>query len=142
MFDNDAPLQRGNLIEALRATGLEAGEWDSGGGIMHVIVPLLNLYTDPPTICAQDPGLRSKLEVGLQAWLHSASLYIATNSLRTACEIGLVGDDGQTGAQVTTADWEHVDSLEEAVSLFQGYWDERDKWLEAFLRGDINTPRV
>ncbi len=139
MFDNDDPEQREELIQALQAAGLEAGEWDSGGGITHVIVPLLDPYSDPPTINAQDPSLRPGLEGGLRAWPHEASLYIATNSLQTTCDIGLMGSDGRTGDQVATANWEHVNSLEEAVSLFQQLWDERDRWLGAFLAGEINA---
>ena len=138
MFDNDDPDQREELIQALQAVGLEAGEWDSGGGITHVITPLLDPYSDPPTINAQDPALRSEFEGGLQVWPHEASLYIATNSLQTTCDIGLMGSDGRTGDQVATANWEHVDSLEEAVSLFQQLWDERDRWLRAFLVGELD----
>ena len=140
MFDNDDPEQREELIQALQAAGLPAGEWDSGGDITHVIVPLLDPYTDPPTINAQDPELRSEFDAGLESWEYEASLYIATNSLQTACEIGLMGSDGRTGAQVATADWKPVNSIEEAVSLFRRYWDERDRWLGAFLAGEIDTP--
>jgi len=41
MFENDNPNDREQLIEKLRAKGLPALEFDSGGGILHVIVPLL-----------------------------------------------------------------------------------------------------
>lgn len=137
MFDNDDPEQREELIQALQAAGLAAGEWDSGGDITHVIVPLLDPYTDPPTINAQDPDLRSEFADCLRGWSYEASLYVATNSLQTACEIGLMGGDGRTDAQVATADWEPVNSLEEAVSLFQRYWNERDRWLRAYLAGKL-----
>ena len=141
MFDNDDPEQREELIQALQAAGLEAGEWDSGGGITHVIVPLLDPYTVPPTINAQDPGLRSEFEDGLRIWPYEASLYIATNSLQTPCEIGLMGNDGQTGRQAATAEWKPVGSIEEAVSLFQRFWSERDKWLMALLAGDLDASK-
>ena len=139
MFDNDDPDKREELIQALQAAGLEAGEWDSGGGITHVIVPLLDPYADPPRIYTRDPAVFSELWAGLQAWPHEASLYIATNSLQTTCDIGLMGSDGQTGRQAATPSWQPVRSLEEAVSLFQRFWNERDKWLRALLAGELNA---
>ncbi len=41
MFENDNPNDREQLIEKLQAKGLAAFEFDSGSGILHVIVPLL-----------------------------------------------------------------------------------------------------
>jgi hypothetical protein len=41
MFDNDNPNDREQLVEKLQAKGLPAFEFDSGGSILHVIVPLL-----------------------------------------------------------------------------------------------------
>jgi len=78
-------------------------------------------------VSAGDPGLRAEIEAGVRLWPQLTSLYIATNSLRTACEIGLIGDDGRTGAQVSSPEWPRAGSLEEAVALFRAFWDERDR---------------
>ena len=45
------------------------------------------------------------------AWLFAASLYIATNSFQTDCEIGLMGSDGRTDAKVSTEKWRPVGLL-------------------------------
>ena len=137
MFDNDDPNQRQDLIRALKSIGLNAWEFNSGGGIMHVVVPLLDRICDPPVVQAQDPEIRSYLENGIKVWPHETCLYIATNSLRTTCEVGLMGNDGRTGNQVTSAEWEHVDSLGEVVSVFQRYWRERDTWLRKLISGEL-----
>ena len=138
MFDNDDPAQRKALIQALQACGLGATEYSSGGGIMHVIVPLLDGYGDPP-ITASDPDLRKELEAGLQAWKHEALLCIATGSAYKPCEVGLFGYNGQTGRQVDLQEWKEARSLEEAKALFQRFWDMRDKWLKAFLAGELDV---
>lgn len=138
MFDNDEPEDRERLIAALQAVGLDASEFESGGGITHVIVPLIDPFSSPPQVSARDLELRTKIEAGLGVWPKMTSLYIASNSLRTACEVGLFGDDGRTGAQVSSPEWPHADSLEEAVALFREFWDERDRWLRIFLAGDLS----
>jgi hypothetical protein len=68
-----------------------------------------------------------------------AYLYIATKSLLTGCEIGLMGADGATGAQLITGDAMPVDSLQAAVAKFQQYWNERDTWLQRMLMGELAT---
>lgn len=137
MFDNDDPEQRTSLIQALQAVGLDAWELNSGGGVMHVIVTLLDGTVYPPVISAQDPGLRASLEDVVKTWPHDSTLYIATNSLQSECDIGLMGNDGRTDAQVAMSEWKHADSLEEAVSVFQQIWYERDQWLEALIAGQL-----
>jgi hypothetical protein len=132
MFENDDPRQRGDLIAALTEKGMNAWELNSGGGTMHVIVTLLDYTVDPPINTAQDQALRSELQVAVEAWPFAASLYIATNSLQTECEIGLMGVDGRTDAQVATEDWNPISSLEEAVNAFQRYWYSRDDWLRTY----------
>jgi hypothetical protein len=137
MFDNDDPIQRGHLIRALAAASLGAREFNSGGGIMHVAIAVLNTSVEPPIISAQDPNLRTRLQRTIKTWPHESTLYIATNSLRINCEIGLVGNDGRTGNQVASTEWKYVDSIEEAVSIFQQLWSERDKWLGDFIEGKL-----
>ena len=138
MFDNDDPDQRNALIAELQSAGLQAGEWDSGGGITHVVVPLLDPYTDPPAVEAEDVTLKTELSLAVKTWPYEASLYVATNSLQTACEIGLLGSDGRTGRQAGTVKWQPVESIDEAASVFQQFWKDRDQWLRAYLVGEIS----
>ena len=135
MLNNDDPIHRANLIASLSASGLHAWSLNSGGGVMHVVVTLLNMSVKPPVISAQDPTLQARFEQNVNVWLHETMFYIATNSLRTTCEIGLMGQDGRTGSQVASAEWHHVNSLEEALSVFWRLWNERDKWLYDFIEG-------
>ena len=139
MFDNDDPRQRESLVQALHSAGLDAWEFNSGGGIMHVIVTLLDGTVNPPVISAQSSKLRAALENALKTWPHDSTLYIATNSLQSECDIGLMGNDGRTDAQVTAPDWKHVDSLEEAIPVFQEFWSKRDNWLTAFIAGQLTA---
>ena len=139
MFDNDDSVQRASLIQALQSVGLEAWELNSGGGIMHVIVTLLDGAVDPPVISAQDPKLRADLVDALKAWPYDSTLYIATNSLQSECDIGTMGNDGRTDAQVATSEWKHADSLEEAVLAFRQLWAERDSWLNKFVEGKLEA---
>src|SRR6266511_4895498 len=62
MFENDKPRDRAQLIEKLQAKGLPAFEFDSGGGIFHVIVPLLQSSERGLEIHAQYSELRIELE--------------------------------------------------------------------------------
>ncbi len=137
MFENDDPLQRESLINALTEKGLDAWELNSGGGTMHVIVTLLDYSVDPPVIKAQDLALQSEIESSVKDWPYAGYLYIATNSLQTDCEIGLMGVDGKTDAQVSLEKWKPVDSLEEAVETIHRYWNERDEWIRAFLHDEL-----
>lgn len=138
MFENDDPTQRANLITALMERGLDAWELNSGGGTMHVIVTLLDYTVDPPINAAQDEVLHSELQKAAETWPYAANLYIATNSLQTDCEIGLLGVDGRTDAQATTEKWEPVGTLEEAVDAFQRYWNDRDSWLRTYWDGNLS----
>jgi hypothetical protein len=79
------------------------------------------------------------LENALKIWPHGSALYIATNSLQSECDIGLMGNDGRTDAQVASAEWEHAGSLDEALSIFQRLWGERDKSLTQFVEGRLTA---
>lgn len=138
MFENDDSTQRAELIQALQAVGLDAWELNSGGGTMHVIVTLLDCTVEPPVIAANDARLSSDLHKATTQW-PEAYLYIATNSLETDCEIGLMGADGKSGAQLITEEWTPVDSLRGAVSKFQQCWSKRDEWLRRALVGELAT---
>jgi hypothetical protein len=138
VFENDDPVQREMLISALTEKGLDAWDLNSGGGTMHVIATLLDYTVDPPINTAQDQALRSELQKAAESWSYSANLYIATNSLQTECEIGLMGVDGRTDGQVATEEWEPVGFLEEAVDAFQRHWNNRDIWLRKYRDGKLS----
>ena len=139
MFENDDPAQRKNLITALTEKGLDALELNSGGGTMHVIIQLFDYWVDPPVNAAEDLALRLDLKNAAKNWPYAGYLYIATNNDQTDCEVGLMGVDGKTDAQVSMEEWAPVGSLEEAVETIQRYWSERDKWIRAFLVGELVT---
>jgi hypothetical protein len=104
---------------------------------MHVIVTLLDYSVDPPINTAEDSTLRSDIEKAAKDWPYDANLYVATNSFQTDCDIGLMGIDGRTEAQVSLEEWKPVSSLEEAVETIQRYWNERDRWLRALLANEL-----
>lgn len=137
MFENDDPTQRENLIKALTSLGMDAWELNSGGGTMHVIVTLFDYTVYPPVNAARNPTLRSELQEATSAWPAESYLYLATNSLQTECEIGLMGVDGRTGAQVSLEEWKPVSSIEEAIDAIQQLWNERDTWLRRYLSGEL-----
>ncbi len=106
---------------------------------MHVIVTLVDFSIDPPINTAEDSALRSELQNAAMGYPYAGYLYIATNSLQTDCEVGLMGVDGKTDAQVSLEEWKPVGSLEEAVETIQRFWEERDEWIRAFLQGELVT---
>lgn len=137
MFENDDPKQRKQLIKALKKNGLDAWELNSGGGTMHVIVTLFDFSVNPLVNSATDATLFSKLESTSKEWTSDGYLYIATNSLQSDCEIGLMGWDGRTDAQVSLEAWKPIESLEEAVQTIQQHWNDRDKYIQAYLAGEL-----
>jgi hypothetical protein len=141
MFKNDNPNDREQLIEKLQAKGLPASEFDSGGGILHVIVPLLRSSEQGLEIHAQDSELRLELERALEYNPYHPHLFIATTSSRTSCEIGLMGEDAY-GEVISTYDWEAIRDVELAAAIFEGFWNKRDEWLQKWMAGDLNGPQA
>jgi hypothetical protein len=137
MFENDNPNDREQLIEKLQAMGLPAFEFDSGGGFLHVIVPLLQSSERGLEIHAQDSELRIELERALEYNPYHPHLFIATNNLRTSCAIGLMGEDAY-GEVISTYDWEFISDVELAVAIFGGFWNKRDEWLQKWMAGALN----
>jgi hypothetical protein len=137
MFENDNPNDREQLIERLQAKGLPAFEFDSNGGILHVIVPLLRLSEHGLEIHAQDNELRLELGRTLEYNPYHPHLFIATNHLRTSCEIGLMGEDAY-GEVISTYDWELIPDVELAAAIFEGFWNKRDEWLQKWMAGALN----
>jgi len=141
MFDNENPNDREQLIEKLQAKGLPASEFDSGGGILHVIVPLLRSSEQGLEIHTQDSELRIELERALEYNPYHPRLFIATNCSRTSCEIGLIGEDAY-GEVISTYDWELIPDVELAVAIFEGFWNKRDEWLQKWMAGALNGPQA
>jgi hypothetical protein len=139
MFENNNPEDRAKLIEKLQAKGLLASEFDSGSGMIHVIVPLLRSSEHGLEIHAQDSELRTEFELALQYNPYHPHLFIATNSLQTSCEIGLMGEDAY-GEIISTYDWESIPDLEQAAAIFTGFWKNRDEWIKMWMDGKLNGP--
>jgi len=133
MFENDNPEDREKLVEELVRHDLNAYEWNSGGEIYHVIVPLINPYDNPISIHAQDKNLVEDIQANIAEWPDETYLYISTNSLQSDCEIGLMGQSGKNGNPVSSPDWNFINSLDEAVKEFQNIWDDRDEWIRKLL---------
>jgi hypothetical protein len=141
MFENNNPKDRAQLIEKLQAKGLPACELDAGGGIFHVIVPLLRSSEQGLEIHTQDSELRIELERALEYNPYHPHLFIATNDLRTSSEIGLMGEDAY-GEVISTYDWEFIPDVELAAAIFEGFWDKRDEWLQKWMAGALNGPQA
>jgi len=141
MFQNDNPNDRKQLLEKLQAKGLSALEFDSGGGILHVVVPLLQSSERGLEIHAQDSELRIELERALEYNPYQPHLFIVTNNLRTSCEIGLMGEDAY-GEVISAYDWEMIPDVELAVAIFEGFWNKRDEWLQKWMAGALNGPQA
>jgi len=133
MFENDNPEDREKLVEELIKHDPNAFEWNSGGGIYHVIVPLINPYDDSISIHAQDKNLVEEMQANIAEWPDETYLYISTNSLQSDCEIGLMGQSGNTGNPVSSPDWKFINALDEAVKEFQSIWEDRDEWIKKLL---------
>ena len=133
MFENDNPEDREKLVEELIRHDLNAYEWNSGGGIYHVIVPIINTYNDSNLIHAQDKNLIENMQANIADWPDETYLYISTNSLQSDCEIGLMGQSGKNGNPVSSPDWKFITSLDEAAKEFQCIWEDRDEWIKKLL---------
>ena len=138
MLDNDNPDHRAELVKRLNAKGLPAFEWESGGGIVHVVVPLLQEGETRYEINAESTELISDLQKALKHNPYNPHLYIATNSLQTSCEIGLMGEDAY-GNFVSSKNWDRVIEFEAAEKSFYSLWKNRDNWLRKWVSGELDT---
>ena len=136
-FENDDPSHREVLIQALDSAGLNASEFNSGGDIMHVLVPLIDPYSNSGINSAENPETAQKTAAYLKKCKEDASLYIATGSAASSCDIGFIGDDG-CGNQIGSPLWEHAETLDDAVNIFLKLWQERDHWLQEFMEGKLS----
>ncbi len=112
-FDNDLSEHRQALIEALRAEGLGAYEYHSGGGIMHVVVDLVN-----------EEGSDDLLQ-------------ITTGSVSSPCDVMLMG--WNENGNVQNEKWTHTPTLREAVEAFRTFLATRQVWIERFRSGALNV---
>lgn len=139
-FENDDPSHRKALIQVLDSAGLNALEFNSGGGIMHVLVPLIDPYSDSEISSAENPEIAQKIITYQKKCKEEVSLYIATGSAASSCDIGFIGDDGY-GNQVDSPVWDHAETLDDAVNIFLKLWQERDHWLQEFIEGKLSLMR-
>ena len=136
MFENDNPENRKELIQRLITMGLPALEFDSGGGIIHVVVPLLQSDDLGFEVNAEGAELISEINAYLADNQFDPHLFIATNSLRTPCEIGLMGENAD-GEFVSTNDWEFAPEIDDAQRIFEKFWKDRDAWLKRWMMSQI-----
>ena len=136
MLDNDNPEHRADLVAQLRAKGLPAFEWSSGGDINHVVLPLRQEGDEGYEINAENGDLAPELHTILEHSQHNPHLFIATNSLLTSCEIGLMGEDVD-GEFVASENWRHAADFESAVGLFEEFWQNGHEWLRKWVDGEI-----
>lgn len=113
-FDNDDESHRRSLIAALQQYGFSAYEYHSGGGCMHVVVDLFN----------DGPGMTNDI------------LQIATGSIESLCDVGLMG--WRNGANAQGSDWKKAATLDEARMAFQHYWQGREQWIQRFLNNEFD----
>ena len=112
-FDNDLSEHRQALIEALRAEGMNAYEYHSGGGLMHVVVDLVN-----------EEGSDDLLQ-------------IATGSVSSPCDVMLMGWNEQGNVQSDSCI--RTLTLADATSAFTSYTAESEMWLEKFRSGALDV---
>jgi hypothetical protein len=124
------------LIRLLAENGLTAFEWESGGGARHISVALIHVSRPKNIINAEDANLVSDVQITLQDNPNDPHLLISTNSLRTSCEVGLMGKDLQ-GNFIASEDWEHESSLASVLTLFLNFWNQRDNWIRKWLQGKL-----
>ena len=109
-LDHDLPEDRAALIAALRAEGLDAVAYGTGGGNHHVAVAI------------------------------AENVSIATASDASPCAVCILGHAGTiqlhsatvSGGVVTAA------TIAEAVAAFQGFWADRVRWLALVATGELN----
>jgi hypothetical protein len=140
VFENDDPKDRKELIRRLIAKGMPSFEFNSGSGIIHVVVPLIESSGSGFEINAQNEELIMELKKALENNPYNPHLFIATNSLRTSCEIGLMGEDAY-GNFISTGDWEYTPDIEKAQVIFDNYWNSRDKWIRKWVAGELRSEK-
>ncbi len=112
-MDNDQPEHRAALVAALRQEELDAYEYHSGGGLMHVVVDLLRDDTSDDL------------------------LQIATGSVASPCDVSLMG--WRNGGHVQDDDRTRTPTLQDAVHAFRGYMAEKESWVGMFLSGALDV---
>lgn len=131
MIDNGKAEDRRALIEALAKHHIPAFEHQSGGHNYHVCVSLIDEVKGANT---WDAELRARVDNEMRAAGIDTTLWIMTSTAETACDVGLWGWDGVGGVG---GDFEPADSLDAAVEVFVRYWCERDKWIRAYVDGEL-----
>jgi hypothetical protein len=111
-LDSDREDHRRALIRALAEEGLDPYEYHSGGGLMHVVVDLVN-----------EEGGEDLLQ-------------IATGSVASPCDVGLMG--WNENGNVQDESYTRTPMLGDAVAAFKRYWSEKEVWVTRFRAGELN----
>lgn len=112
-MNNDSMGDRRKLIEELQRRGIEAYEYTSGGGIMHVAA---DLHKDGDDL-----------------------LQVATGSAETDCEVVLLGWRGDYQVGNSPQDWYYPATVEEAATSFEDLRARRDELIDHFRAGELNV---
>lgn len=131
MAEAQEALTGDGLILALQATGLRARRYDEGRGPSRVIVPLLDMQTDPILVAAENPEIQAYFRNAAHTW-NKAFLYIATDNLEAPTQVGVIGFNEATSEAYRSEEWETVETLDEAVAAFRNQWEQRDTWIGTF----------
>lgn len=116
------------LVRALNSVGLEAQRLDVSGQD-RVVVPVLNVQTEPSTSDSENPELEPYAVQAGERMQQQGYLYIATRQNQGVTEVGVLGLNGTTGEEYASEDWDRAGSIEEAVEAFRKHWDQRDQYL-------------
>lgn len=116
LISNDEPAHRQLLIDALKAEGMDAYEYHSGGGCMHVCVDLIN-----------ETG-----EAGAENLLQ-----IASGSVDSSCDVCLMG--WNESGNVQNGNLIRALTFKDAMNAFKKYWSEQDVWIKLFEQGNLDT---
>ena len=130
MFDETRPQDRSRLLEVLQEKELEAREFEEDGDV-HVVVPLLDLSTQPKVIATLNPELRTYLSEAGARWSQETYLFIATHHDPEQA-VGLMYEHPDADREFTFENWQPVNTLEEAIEAFENFWDQRDSFLMNF----------
>jgi hypothetical protein len=127
------PCEKQALLPALDAAGFDPGELEGPQGEEYVGVVLLDMEGESTIFEAENPEVNAYLEEAARSWNHPAFLHIAAIDSPQGCSVGLIGLDGETGEEFRSDSWKQVATIEEALTAFQNFWDQRDSFIDIFV---------
>jgi hypothetical protein len=126
--------QRAELQQALEEAGMRANTFTARDGKEYLVLPLLDSRTDPMTIAAEDPELRSYFLKAAREWEDVAYLFICSGGQSAPWKIGVIGYNGYTRKDYYPGDWQEAADTGRAVEEISNLWDNRDALLNEFIK--------